>query len=556
MKFYLTLVLCFWFSTQNVFAQEASDAIESAQSAQGELKEGENEAGEAQGLDQENKTKDGDTAEVKEAPQEPEKLVAPLPFILRPYEVKIFLTVSSESTFINNADARIAEELQQRLTALYRQMWNLDVELNNPGYRFALQELELFTNEDLDVEFITDVPKVETIVDGADKQAEIIPDTLNNRLLELAKDKIFFVSIDDVSGEIRVCAREWDASSRTLSSLHKFSTFQRRYLTGIVSQAVIDAFRPIAEVEVIDGEKVEFLIRAGELYPRDLSLVQFKVGDYLTPFMRYMNRKREVQKITTIPWTYLKVEEITRSRMRLKMTSAFRSPIPASRRRVEVMGLAIKPHLAETNVRIYPRGNNLNPLVGVRCEIMDRLPTLENPVEDRKLLTTDRNGTVRVPVNPANPLQFIVVYSGNSTLAQVPFIPGDQPFLEVEVPDDTARLTVEGEVALLQSELLDIIATREVLFSRARAAAKKKDWGKVDEFVKQLEELQTFEKYQARIETLRVQAVYAAQQAKDRVAEIKIKKLCDGVLESSQKHLDPFRIAEFRREMSNQRRDS
>lgn len=212
--------------------------------------------------------------------------------------------------------------------------------------------------------------------------------------------------------------------------------------------------------------------------------------------------------------------------------------------------MRIRPFLPATEIKVIPRGNPRNPLVGYRCEVLDRLPQGDDEVEDRLKLSTDRRGIVTVPVDPETPLKHLIVYSGQSVLARLPFIPGNSPRLEVEVPDDRARLTVEGEVSLLQGELIDIIATREVLMARARAAADKEQWEQVDRFLEELEKVPTQEQFLDRIETLEVQAVYAARQAKDRAAERRIQQLCSGIRNSAEQHLDPFRVRDFRNDIN------
>jgi len=456
--------------------------------------------------------------------EKPKKPLPPPPETQQPYHVQIHLSFSSSSALSGNTRERVRQDVQNQLKAQFWEMWVLDTQIASQNLFVSSQQMKSLQD-----------------------------DVMKEPLTALKQDKIFLVAVDFISGKYTVSTREWDQCSETLGSEHAHATFERRHLCDKITESISDAFRPLAELEVIDGDTVEYLIRAGELYPRDPGMAQFQVGDFLVPFMRYMNRKREVQKIQLVPWTYLRVEEITRSRIRLSMTSAFPAPIPNSRRRVSVMGMRIRPHLSATEIKIYPRGNERNPLVGVRCDIMNRPKTDDDPVDDRINLATDRRGIVTVPVIAKEPLQYILVLSGDARLAWVPFIPGNRPYLEVEVPDDAARLHVEGEVALLQSELIDIIATREVLMARCRATAKKKGWDDVDGFLAELKELQTFEQFQARIETLRVQAVFAARQANDRVAEKRVKRLCGTVEESAEKHLDPRRLENFRREITQLR---
>lgn len=466
-----------------------------------------------------------ETAPAEAVEQQPEVRVAPPPFILRPYLVRVELSFTSDPAFAMGAADRVTAAVETLLSSRFRKMWNLTTEtVRGDGYLTPRQ--------------------LAGLGDAAATEA----------CQATGADKVFLVTIDHDAGRYSVLVREWDENSRTIGSFHESSTYDRRILASLIADGVSEAFRPLAELEVLEEGIIEFQIRAGEFPPGDDALMQFKEGDFLVPYLRYLDRNRNVRQLQQIPWSYLQVEEIDRSRVRVSLHSAFRMPLPTSRRRVEVMALRIRPHLESTQVKIYPRGNPRNPLVGYRCEVLDRLPDEEDPVNDRVKLYTDRNGIVTIPADRDFPLMHLFVLSGQSVLAKVPIIPGNLPYLEIEVPDDRARLNVEGEVALLQGELVDIVATREVLMARTRSAADKNRWEEVDAFLSDLDQLPKQADFQRRIDTLRVQAVYAAQQARDRVAENRIKQLCSGISESAEKHLDDFRITDFRREMNALRR--
>lgn len=449
---------------------------------------------------------------------------APLPYILRPYDVRVLISLSRSAALPASLRERWMKDVESLLSSRFRQMWQLSLS--------EAVEQDWQSPQDL---------------------LELSSESATQRFLPDHLDKVFLVVVEDLGGEMVLHCREWDASTRTLSSLYVQQVYDRRNVPAEIANIVSDAFRPVVLVDIIDGETIECLVRAGEFPPRSEEVIPFQTGDFLAPFLSYLDRNKEVRMVQAIPWTYLKVEEITRSRMRLSQVSAFRSPIPASRRRVEVVALRIRPHLPATEVVVYPRGGRNNPLAGFRCEMLDRLPSDQDPVEDRLKLMTDRRGIVTVPANQEHPLQFLHVYSGAVLVARVPMVPGAEPQLAVEVPDDQARLRVEGEVELLEGELIDIIATREVLMARARAAANQSKWEDVDRFLKELQKLPTLEQFLSRVGTLQVQAVYAAQQARDRVAEGRINRLCAKIRGSAEKFLDPFRIVEFRQEMNAQR---
>lgn len=450
----------------------------------------------------------------------------PPPFILNPYQVQVEITWPGSSLFPSHDVMKLTGEVDRELQTRFRQMWVVSCA--------ATASTGRQTNVGL---------------------RNAVATEWTARYVDSPADKVLHAVVELNGGLFSVSALEWCSSSQSLSPLVQLETTDRRNLAGLVADAIARAFRPIGELEVSEGDKLEFQIRAGELPPQDAAMVPFQVGQYLVPYMRYLGKKREVMSIQPIPWTYLRVVERSRSRVRVEVISAFKQPIAGARRRVEVMVMLLQPSWAASDILIYPRNGKLTPLVGYHCDVVDRLPTAEDPVPERDVYYTTRRGIITVPVPAGDPLRYLIVHSGQSVLAKLPFIPGTYPRLEVEVPDDRARLSVEGEVSLLQGELIDIVATREVMMARARAAAKKQDWTSVDKFTQQVTELPDLKEFQGRVETLQLQAVYKAQLAKDRAAESRIKKLCTQVLESAETHLNPARIAEFRGEIRANRNE-
>ena len=459
---------------------------------------------------------------------------APTPLILDPYRVRVRLSCPVAPNFSLQQSQDFSQEVKKLLSARFRQHWNLDLATAESEERETQQSLQLADSEAWTARW---QPLDE------EQEGTHAP----------TFDKVFHVVIEQQGALLFVTAVEWCSSSQTLSPLVNLQTADRRDLAATVANAIARAFRPLAEIEVGEGDKLEFQVRAGELPPADPALVPFQEGQYIVPYLRYLGKKRTVQRIQMLPWTFLKVVERDRSRFRCETVSAFRQPIPQSRRRVEVMAMWQHPNWSESEIRIYPRGGINTPLVGYRCDVVDRLPTLEDPVPERDEYYTNRQGKLSVPASEGDPLRYLLVHSGQSILARVPLIPGLTPHLELEVPSDRARLGVEGEVSLLQGELIDIIATREVLMARARGAARKQDWDAVANFTEEIVALPTRDQFKGRVEALQLQAVYQARDARDRAAESRIKQLCGGLLESAETHLDPGRIAEFRGEMKAMR---
>jgi hypothetical protein len=115
-------------------------------------------------------------------------------------------------------------------------------------------------------------------------------------------------------------------------------------------------------------------------------------------------------------------------------------------------------------------------------------------------------------------------------------------------------MNVEAETDLLQSELIDIVAKREVLMARARGAAKKANWEQVTEITKEVTSLQTLEQFTARIEALKLPAIQAARQSKDKGQESRINLMCKQIATLATTHLDPLKVKEFLTEMDEEKK--
>lgn len=367
-------------------------------------------------------------------------------------------------------------------------------------------------------------------------------------------DKKFALTVDRVGTGFRVSGIEWDRASQSVTSIVQRQTFDRRLLAALAAEVVFDAFRPLVSIEVVTGASVEMLVRGGEYLPPDVSLVPFHAGDNVSAFLRHLGKNRELKRLQPIPWTTIRIDEVNRSYLRGTVISAFNAPLKVSRRRMEMLGLKIQTMHPSTRLQVIPRGKPQAPMAGYRVEILNRPETKDDKVEDRVTMRTDRRGEIVIPADAEKPLRYLIVYSGAAPLAKAPLIPGYVERLVLEAPDDTPRLNVEAETELLQSELVDIVARREVMMVRARGASKNGDWELVSEMQKKIAELPTLEQFQARIEALRNPAVQVAKKNKDKGQESRIVRMCKQIAEMATQHLDPLKIKEFTTEIDEQKK--
>lgn len=383
----------------------------------------------------------------------------------------------------------------------------------------------------------------------------ITPSQWNGRLATSAADKRFALVVDRDGTAFRISGLEWDRSSQSTTQIQTRSTYDHRLLSNLAADLTFSLFRPLISVEKAEDKTVEMRIRGGEYLPPDVSLQPFVIGEYITPFFRHLGKNRELVRVQQIPWTAVHVDVVERGYLKGTVISAFGAPLAGKRRRVEMLGMKIKPEWPNTRLKVIPRGKPQAPMAGYRVEVLNRVETKEDPVADRLKLRTDRNGEVVVPNDPAHPLQYLVVYSGNSPLAKAPLVPGHEPQAVLSAPDDAPRMNVEAETELLQSELVDIVAKREVLMARARGAAKKANWEQVTELTKEVNGLPSLEQFLARVEALKLPAIQAARRSKDKGQEARINQMCKQIASLATIHMDPLKVKEFLTEMEEEKKN-
>ena len=367
-------------------------------------------------------------------------------------------------------------------------------------------------------------------------------------------EKKFALTLDREGTAFRISGVEWDRASQSVTMIQQRSTYDRRLLPTLAADLVFELFRPVVSIEKVVENEVELRIRGGEHLPPDVSLIPYAKGDYVTTFLRHLGKARELKRLQVIPWTMIRVETVERGYVQGTIISSFKAPFAGNRRRVEMLGLKIQPLFAQTKLRVIPRGKPQAPMVGYRVEVLDRPETKDDKVTDRITLRTDRNGLIVLPADPAKRIRYVTVFSGASPLASAPVYPGLVPQLVLEAPDDAPRLNVEAETELLESELVDLVARREVIMARARGACKKANWELVTDMEKQVDALPTLAQFLTRIEALKNPALLVAQKNKDRAQESRIQRMCKAITDLATQHLDPEKVKVFHVEMDDEKK--
>lgn len=470
---------------------------------------------------------DAGTPATANADQKPKVVTKPvvIPYQEQTYRVSISVGVDPEAGLTNRDIQRMVDQLMGLVESRIGKWWNCEVARAASGEPLNRAMLEQRTAA-----------------------------SWNTAMEPTVFDKKFILTVDRVGTEYRVSGVEWDRASQSTTSVQNRRTFDRRLLAALGAEVVFEVFRPLVSIDTVTDGKVEMRVKGGEYLPPDVSLTPFREGDHVNAFLRHLGKKRELKRLQAIPWTTIRVDLVERSYLRGTVISAFKSPLAVSRRRMEMLGLKIQIMHPSTRLRVIPRGKPQAPMAGYRVELLNRPETKEDKVEDRVTLRTDRRGEVVIPADTEKPLRYLIVYSGAAPLAKAPLIPGYVEQAVLDAPDDAPRLNVEAETELLQSELIDIVARREVMMARARAASLNGDWELVSEMQKKIAELPTLEQFQARIEALRNPAVQAAKRSKDRAQESRIVRMCKQITETATQHLDPQKVKEFMTEIDEQKK--
>ncbi len=461
------------------------------------------------------------TEEAEPAPAEPPPPPPPPPLAteLRPYRVLVSVGFSAQPEFDNRFRAFTLKRLREQIDGQIGAMWQADIEMSpqlGAAGGAVLQEKSI-------------------LLSGVYSASEY--------------DKVFWLTVERVGSRYEIAGIEWDGAIRQPGPVLTQETRDSRRIDETMMAVMLEAFRPVALIEDVGDDTVVLIARAGELLPISESATQFRPGDYLAMSFRYLDRQRVVQRIQDIPWTFVRIDTIDRARLEATVISAFRQPIPQARRRVEIAGLVLKVVHPETTLVINARGTPPEPLIASPVDVMDRFPTEEDAVEDRIRLVTDRFGSVAVPAFPESPLRFLMIHSGDQVLAKVPMIPGVSEQLQLEVPNDSPRLEVEGELSLLQGHLIDVVARGAVLMARASLSAKAGRWDEVDGFTRELDQLPELDDIQGQINTYQNIGVNEAQQLRDRVQEARIRRMCRELSELATRHLAPDRRQQFNEQM-------
>lgn len=317
-----------------------------------------------------------------------------------------------------------------------------------------------------------------------------------------------------------------------------------RALPSLVIGAMQQLFRPLALWEPVDEEHVRVRLKGADIAPAEGPLQVARWPKIYAPHIVFRGRDGAIQRRTTLPWTLFLVDQLDAGRGVANVVSGLRNPVAVRPRgRVELLAVAETAQWSQTEIEFQAR--SMPPEALVAHDILVRSP--EDAVLSERL--TDRRGRTAIQASADVPWCWVTCRSGDLELATVPLVPGSAPTAVLDVPDDRVRLQVEGELRLLQGELVAVVAKRSALIVTARAAARREAWAEADEAVRAMEKLPSAERFRERVSGVRVTAQQDARKQHNATAERRAARLCDETEALIAKHLADDKIRLLKEEL-------
>ncbi|MCH2210493.1 MAG: hypothetical protein MK110_04275 [Fuerstiella sp.] len=480
-----------------------------------------------------------------------------VPFRLCSYRVRISVSMTGAVGGRSFRPRRLLDDIRQAVSRMYGRMWQLDVyaaDWLRPGTPIQIAELD-----------VADLIDAERLLQPSGEREVEDGELALNRYPESESDKAMLLGVAASTAGFEVICREYDTRTHDLSPAIRQFTPDRKFVAAIAARLVRDSFRPCLKYvrRYRDNQNHEFMqlqLQAAEIVPPDPSALQIRAGDVLRPFKRFMNRKDSTQlrRLRPLPLTYIRVkfvdQEVTRGLVTgVLLTHTPVSPFGVRGRGLEQIALRQRPVVPSSTVRLVERSVDNKPLVCQRLSVVYKLRREDQDELAQLKLISDRNGEVQIAVHEGFSTVWLYVYSGRTLLALIPYAPGLQTSDTIELPDDSIRLSVEGDLQLFQDELVDSIALREVQFSLARRAAKERRSEDLQKYLDEYAAHKTFEEFAKSLNLIRVSAENRAKRQQNRTEQRAILKMCNRMQNTLEHYFNAERLTRRKSELNDLR---
>ncbi|WP_237226506.1 hypothetical protein [Rubinisphaera sp. JC750] len=375
------------------------------------------------------------------------------------------------------------------------------------------------------------------------------------------------LTLTEKQSQLIVRSRRWLRLTDDWISGPRFEIHNPKLVPRYLARAAADLLQPIVHVQRVDADTCAGTVVAGErLSPEVPSGGDLELEQVLQPMLLYSNREGDLVKRQSLPWTYLEVTHLRRAQMTAETISAFRAPLPAARRRVDIYATRVVTHEPETIIAVSRRSEPPRnfPLAELLVSPWHRSPQAETDTGTKDAnedlpetlrLTCDRKGHVRINSEEVRTalgtsLVKIEVLSGDSVVARVPWVIGSTDKLELMVPDDTARLTALEGLDQIETDLLRVAAKRATLLAALRKLADQASDADASPLWTELLDLPGRDQFQRRISLVRVTSTDALQKLNNKTAARQVEKACEQTSLLVEKHLSNENLEDLKQQLN------
>jgi len=330
-------------------------------------------------------------------------------------------------------------------------------------------------------------------------------------------DKVFFIVVRSPKiqakhgshDEISSCGwsatiREFDVRTQLFGEIRQVDAAYLSQLPELLFEGMTASLTPITRVVQVDGAAIMLEERAGELLALQETLPPVSQRQVLIPVTRTNDRDGNPQLIRRVDWTFLSVEENSGGLLSTTMQTGLRSPINARMRpRHQQLALLAKPNDDHTTIQFASYISRDMPL-----PICDVLESISGRRQAVNIGTTSLRGEFRIDYLAERPVRLLYVRNGTNLIARIPVMPGVNRVLTAEVPVADSTLHAESLVLGIQEEILDTLATRQILVSQAVTFRQRSDRKGFDDTVLKLRQLKTQQNYESELNILKLQLPY------------------------------------------------
>lgn len=439
----------------------------------------------------------------------------------KPYKVLVNVTVSAHPGMTNHDLSALRDDIANKIERTWGCMWVTKVQLND-------------------------------WICVEDTIRRMQPETMSARFGQ-QYDKVMLIHLDPETFTLTV--REWDYRSNTLTTPASGSTHRLAAVPNLAAELLVEVFQPVLVWRRTDKDPrssyLELTLKAANFPPADPIANQIRPGDVVIPFIRHFEKKNptQVKKIQPLLLTFIVIDAVDREVVGgTIIMHGPASPFGRSSRNAEQFALRRRPRHKSTKVKMVLRNRTDKPLLCHRVVIVSKLKYRDEELGPSSNLISDRYGKVQIPTG-SYPTYWVYVYSGKLLLARVPYAPGLLAEETIEMPDDSMRLLVEGEVDLLKGRLINHVARGAVHRSAAMAFSKKGNKKGVLKEVADLEKMPGLKFFEDEVTTFREPAIQRAEAARNRVSKRRIERVCGEIGNVLRNYFDPEKEKKFKEQL-------